>query len=85
MAMTSQKNGVSVASVAGKMSVVIPVFFGIFLYNESFSFLKITGIFIVLIAVYLTSFKEEKSISQKNTLLFPVLLFLGSGTIDTVF
>ena len=83
--MTSQKNGVSVASVAGKMSVVIPVFFGIFLYNESFSFLKITGIFIVLIAVYLTSFKEEKSISQKNTLLFPVLLFLGSGTIDTVF
>ncbi|MDP4989347.1 MAG: EamA family transporter, partial [Polaribacter sp.] len=84
MAMTSQKNGVSVASVAGKMSVVIPVFFGIFLYNESFSFLKITGIFIVLIAVYLTSFKEEKSISQKNTLLFPVLLFLGSGTIDTV-
>jgi drug/metabolite transporter (DMT)-like permease len=82
MAMTSQKNGVSVASVAGKMSVVIPVFFGIFLYNESFSFLKITGIFIVLIAVYLTSFKEEKSISQKNTLLFPVLLFLGSGIID---
>ena len=84
MAMTSKKNGVSVASVAGKMSVVIPVFFGIFLYNESFSFLKITGIFIVLIAVYLTSFKEEKSISKKNTLLFPVLLFLGSGTIDTV-
>lgn len=84
MAMTSQKNGVSVASVAGKMSVVIPVFFGIFLYNESFSFLKIIGITIALIAVYLASFKEEKASLQKSTLLFPLLLFLGSGTIDTV-
>ena len=84
MAMTSQKNGVSVASVAGKMSVVIPVFFGIFLYNESFSFVKIIGILIALVAVYLASFKEEKSSLQKSTLLFPVLLFVGSGTIDTV-
>lgn len=41
MAMTAQKNGVSAASVAGKMSVVIPVFFGVFLYNESVTFLKI--------------------------------------------
>jgi len=84
MAITSQKNGVSVASVAGKMSVVIPVFFGLFLYNESFSFLKITGIIIALIAVYLTSFKEEKSTLHKSTMLFPILLFLGSGIIDTV-
>jgi drug/metabolite transporter (DMT)-like permease len=83
MAMTSQNNGVSVASVAGKMSVVIPVFFGVFLYDESFSFLKIIGIIIALIAVYLTSVKEEKSTLQKKSLLFPMLLFLGSGTIDT--
>lgn len=84
MAMTSQKNGVSVASIAGKMSVVIPVFFGVFLYNESLTFLKIVGIVIALVAVYLASYKEEKSSVKKATLLFPVLLFLGSGAIDTV-
>ena len=83
MAMTAQKNGVSVASVAGKMSVVIPVFFGIILYNESVTFLKILGIVIALIAVYLSSVKEE-NIQNNGTLLFPILLFLGSGIIDTL-
>ena len=83
MAMTAQKNGVSVASIAGKMSVVIPVFFGVFLYGESVTFLKIIGIAIALLAVYLASLKEGKSNAQKAGLLFPVLLFFGSGAIDT--
>ena len=83
MAMTAQKNGVSVASVAGKMSVVIPVFFGVFLYNESVTFIKILGIVIALIAVYLASLKESNSATKNAGLLFPILLFLGSGAIDT--
>jgi drug/metabolite transporter (DMT)-like permease len=83
MAMTAQRNGVSVTSIAGKMSVVIPVLFGIFLYNESVTFLKVIGILIALIAVYLSSVKEGIS-EKKGTLLFPVLLFLGSGAIDTL-
>ena len=83
MAMTAQKNGVSVTSIAGKMSVVVPVFFGIILYNESVTFLKIVGIIMALIAVYLSSVKEEKS-EKKGTLLLPILLFIGSGTIDTL-
>ena len=83
MAMTAQKNGVSVASIAGKMSVVVPVFFGIILYNESVTLLKVLGIIIALVAVYLSSVKEEK-LEKNGTLIFPILLFLGSGTIDTL-
>jgi drug/metabolite transporter (DMT)-like permease len=83
MAMTAQKNGVSVASVAGKMSVVIPVFFGVFLYSESVTFLKVVGILIALVAVYLASVKEGVKSSKKAGLLLPILLFLGSGAIDT--
>ncbi|WP_296637883.1 EamA family transporter [Polaribacter sp.] len=83
MAVTAHKNGVSVASVAGKMSVVIPVFFGVLLYNESLTVLKVVGIVIALIAVYLTSVKEDKITAQNAGLLFPILLFFGSGTIDT--
>ncbi|TXD50516.1 DMT family transporter [Polaribacter sp. IC063] len=83
MAMTAQKNGVSVASVAGKMSVVIPVFFGVFLYSESVTLLKIIGILIALVAVYLASVKEKLVTSKNAGLLFPILLFLGSGAIDT--
>lgn len=83
MAITVQKNGVSVASVASKMSVVIPVIFGIYVYNESTGFQKLIGILLALAAVYLASIKAGSKINFKKNLLFPILLFLGSGVIDT--
>ena len=84
MALTSQKNGLSVASVSSKMSVVIAIVFGVWYYQESLSFIKVIGILLALIAVYLTSSKEKNGIAQKNKdFLFPILLFFGSGTIDT--
>ena len=83
-ALTTQRSGLSVVSVATKMSVAIPVFFGIFLYNESTGFLKITGIICALIAVYLTSLKKKEGIKiRKRNLIFPLLVFFGSGIIDT--
>tara|TARA_R110001632_G_scaffold116951_2_gene228774 strand:+ start:17878 stop:18750 length:873 start_codon:yes stop_codon:yes gene_type:complete len=84
MALTSQKNGLSVASVASKMSVVIAIVFGVWYYNESLGYIKVIGILLALIAVYLTSVKEKKETNQKRiSLLLPVLLFFGSGAIDT--
>ena len=83
MALTAQRNGLSVASVAGKMSVIIPVIFGFYLYNENAGFQKITGIILALIAVYLSSVKSETKTKFSNNLLLPVILFIGSGIIDT--
>lgn len=80
--LTSQRNGLSVASVASKMSVIIPISLGVILYNESLGFVKIIGILLALIAVYFTSKKETGEVQQANNLLFPVLVFLGAGTID---
>ena len=79
---TSQRNGLSVASVASKMSVIIPITLGVILYNESLGFVKIIGILLALIAVYFTSKKETGEVQNANNLLFPVLVFLGAGTID---
>ena len=83
MALTAQRNGVSVVSVAGKMSVVIPIIFGVILYNESLPFVKIFGILLAVIAVYLASVKDNSEKHEKAGLLLPIILFLGSGTIDT--
>ena len=84
MAQTSQKNGLSVASVSSKMSVVIAIIFGVWYYEESLGFVKLFGILLALIAVYLTSVKEKKETTEKQvSLLFPILLFIGSGAIDT--
>lgn len=84
MALTAQRNGLSVASVASKMSVVIPIIFGLFFYNESLGWQKALGIILALIAVYLASYKTktDQRFSIK-TLWLPIVLFLGSGTIDT--
>jgi drug/metabolite transporter (DMT)-like permease len=83
MALTAQRHGLSVASVAGKMSVIIPVFFGIHVYTESINVQKIFGIVLALIAVYLTAIKAKSSINIRQSLWLPFLLFLGSGVIDT--
>jgi len=83
MAFTAQRNGLSVASVAGKMSVIIPVLFGIYAYNESLGFQKIFGIVLALIGVYLTSIKSKSSLKIGRSLWLPILLFIGSGIIDT--
>jgi drug/metabolite transporter (DMT)-like permease len=64
------------------MSVVIPVIFGIYAYNEGVGFQKIFGIILALIAVYLTAIKTKTSINFRQGLLLPFLLFLGSGVID---
>ncbi|MEL0643259.1 DMT family transporter [Olleya sp. Ti.3.14] len=84
MALTAQRNGLSVASVASKMSVVIPIIFGLFFYNESLGWQKALGIILALVAVYLASYKTktDQRFSIK-TLWLPIILFLGSGTIDT--
>lgn len=83
MALTAQKNGLSVASVASKMSVIIPILFGIIVYNESIGFKKITGIILALIAVYLTSIKPKSNVVLTKAIYLPIILFFGSGVIDT--
>lgn len=84
MALTTQRGGLSVVSVATKMSVVIPVVFGFWYYKEDANALKVLGILLALVAVYLTSVKSKDGIAlDRRTLLLPLLVFLGSGIIDT--
>lgn len=82
MAKASQVAGVSVASVATKMSLVMPVIFGVIFYKESLSVFQIIGILLALAAVYFASMKEKSIALSKKALLLPLLVFLGSGIID---
>jgi len=83
MAKTTQYLGVSVAAISGKMSMVIPVLFGILIYKEPINTLKIVAIILALFAVYLTSVKDEKGVNLK-LLYLPIILFVGSGILDTL-
>lgn len=87
---TTQKMGVSVASVANKLSLVIPFVFSIYLYNEESTLLKIIGIAMALAAVVFTCWPSANATepSGKKALpvyfLLPVILFVGSGLLDTM-
>lgn len=81
---TTAKQGISVAQVANRMSVVIPITVAILFYGDNFSFLKLLGIIIALIALYLVSHKQTKNISsQKYWWIYPLLIFICSGIIDS--
>lgn len=83
MAKSSQVNGVGVTSVATKMSLVIPVVFAVLYYKDVLSIWQIIGVFLALVAVYLASIKAKGVQVKKSHLWLPLLVFLGSGAIDT--
>jgi drug/metabolite transporter (DMT)-like permease len=82
---TTQKMGVSVSMVAAKLSVVIPILYALFIFKQSLSPLQLLGIVLSILAVYFISQKKENVSSKKgNAWLLPIIVFIGSGVIDTL-
>lgn len=85
IARTAQTIGVSVATVANKMSVVIPVVAALLLYDESIGLWKIVGLLLAIAAVYFTSVPKEKQPHKAGAHFWlPAIVFLGSGAIDAL-
>jgi len=84
ISLTTDKMGVSVASVANKMSVAIPVIVAFILYKDAITFLKIAGIILALLSVVLVSMRNEVGPAQKVNWLLPTVVFFGSGVIDAL-
>ena len=78
MAKSTQLLGISVSSMASKMSLIIPVIGAIIIHHTSVSIHKTCGLIIAIISIYLT-FKKD-NIQKKSILAF--LLFIGAGILD---
>lgn len=83
---TSQKFGVGITSIADKLSLIIPVVAAFILYNDAVTVLKITGIVLSVIAVYLAVRKKENRQHEdlKQYWYYPIVVFLGGGIIGTL-
>ena len=79
MAKTTQKLGVSISSLASKMSLVIPVVVGVIFQNEYLSNLEVVAIVIALLSIYLTISSKNKT---KGPIYLAVILFFGAGILD---
>lgn len=85
IALSTQKAGIAVTSVASKMSVVIPISFSLFYFNEELSILKITGIILAIVAVFMTTYSREREKKRGlQVIIIPLVLFLGAGLIDSL-
>lgn len=88
VAITAQKNGVAVASVANKLSLIIPVVLSVYLYNETVAGWKAVGVALALVAVVLTCYTtaEKRNTIQQNkwVYLLPLVLFISSGLLDAL-
>ena len=84
MGWSTQKAGITVTIVAGRMSMIIPMVFSIVYYLEIVKSQKIIGIILALIAVTLTIYRNDIKKSYVKYLYLPVILFIGMGTTDTL-
>lgn len=84
IAETTAKYGISVAQVANRMSVVVPISIAILFYGDGVTVFKIVGIILAVVSVYLVSHKEaEGKAEDKLWWLFPLIIFICSGIIDS--
>jgi len=83
IAWRTKEDGMTTTTIANKLSLVIPVLFFVFLYQEHLNVAKIAGILLAFPAVYLST-RADQPLAKPKSILFPVLLFVGSGLLDTL-
>jgi drug/metabolite transporter (DMT)-like permease len=85
VALSSQKAGMAVTSIAGKMSVVFPITFSL-LYDpgDTLGFLKLTGILLAIPGVLFTIYKKKQDLPDLSLLYLPLILFIGMGVVDSL-
>lgn len=80
-----EKAGVTTTTVAAKISVIIPILFTVAIEaNDTLTPIKLFGILLALIAVFLASFKPEKGKIEFSITMLPLLIFVGIGILDSM-
>lgn len=84
-AFTAQKIGITLSTIANKMSMIIPILIGLILFKEEVTLIKVIGIFLAIGAIIFSSKEDKKSkkLSQVNMLILS-LLFIGQGLADGI-
>ncbi|MGM9475977.1 EamA family transporter [Pedobacter sp. GSP4] len=82
----SVKNlGIVKTDIAQRLSLFIPVLAAYFVFKEDFNILKIAGLCIGFLAIFLTFLRKSAPDDSKGNLLYPIMVFVGFGLIDVLF
>jgi drug/metabolite transporter (DMT)-like permease len=81
---SSQKAGITVTTLANKLSLVFPVLFSLVCFHENITTLKYIGLFSAFAAIALTVYKKEIKKTNILFLILPLAIFFGSGIADSL-
>lgn len=81
-AVSTKSVGVALTGMASRMSMVVSVLAGLFLFAEEPTWIRISGIIVGLAAFYFTFRKGSKSCGRKTIFIIPLALLLVHGFSD---
>lgn len=85
VARSSKEAGISVTTVASKMSVVFPISFSMMIDpSDQLTLLKAAAVFATLTGVMLTIYEPGKSLQARKRTFLPLVLFIGMGLVDSL-
>jgi len=85
IAYSSRKAGISVTTVASKMSVVFPIIFSMLIDpSDRLTLMKISAIVVALAGLLLTIYRPVKGKLDRAVVFIPLLLFVGMGMVDSL-
>ena len=85
VAYSSKKAGISITTVASKMSVIFPIIFSIFIDpSDRMTLIKTMAVACTLFGVALTVYKPRTTKLDRAAIYIPLLLFTGMGLVDSL-
>ncbi len=84
-ALCSQKISITMTAMASKMSVIIPVLISIFYFDDSLGIIKIIGIGLTFVSLFLILMPNKSNPIDKKYIFIPILIFIMTGVSDSLF
>lgn len=85
LALSIRYTGIVRTDIAQRLSLFIPVIASFVLFYEERSTIKIIGIAIAFLAIIFSIPWQKETSSKKSFWIYPLLVFIGMGIIDTLF
>ena len=76
--------GIAKTDIAQRLSLVLPLLAAYLIFQEKFSAIKILGLLLAFVSVFLMLFNKGRG-QGKTSIIFPLMVFLGFGTVDILF
>src|SRR5574344_1897564 len=78
-------SGLAKTDIFQRLSLIIPIIFSFFLFNEEFKSIKAFVIILTFISIFLILGRNEENKSSSKNIKYLVSVFVGYGVVDTLF